>query len=436
MATRAQALIPITIAAAIVGVVGLDAIPNDAKLESVAFPRDIVTLDEKLLDVQIADNDPRRVRGLMFQEDLEYHEGMLFIFETEGIHSRWMLNIQFPLDMIWFDSDGRVVHIEENVQPCTSALETRSCTEINDENTSALYVLDLVAGYVQKFEVTTDSVLVIDSNDTKLESIDFPRGIIALDGKFLEVQIADDHPRRVQGLMFQEGLEYNEGMIFKFENKGVHSLWMRNMQFPLDMIWFDSDGHVVHIEENVPPCKTALDTRSCIPVNNGDTLALYVLELAAGYVQKFKITTDSVLAIDPNDTKLESVDFPRGTIALDGKFIEVQIADDTPQHMRGLMFQEGLEYDEGMIFKFENEGVHSLWMLNMQFPLDMIWFDSNGRVVHIEENVQPCKTAFEKRSCTPVRNGDTLALYVLELADGYVQKFKVTSDSVLEIISI
>ena len=142
------------------------------------------------------------------------------------------------------------------------------------------------------------------------------------------------------------------------------------------------------------------------------------------------------LAAVPDDVKLESVDFPRGTIALDGKFLEVQIADDNPRRVRGLMFQEGLEYDEGMIFKFENEGVHSLWMLNMQFPLDMIWFDSDGRVVHIEENVQPCKTALETRSCTEVNNGDTLALYVLELADGYVQKFKVTSDSVLEIISI
>ena len=48
----------------------------------------------------------------------------------------------------------------------------------------------------------------------------------------------------------------------------------------------------------------------------------------------------------------------------------------------------GIDHEEGMIFKFESEGVHSLWMLNMQFPLDMIWFDSDGRVVHIEENVQ------------------------------------------------
>ena len=69
MATRAQALIPITIAAVIVGIVGLATIPDDAKLESVDFPRGTIALDGKFLEVQIAD-DPiaRRVRGLMFQE--------------------------------------------------------------------------------------------------------------------------------------------------------------------------------------------------------------------------------------------------------------------------------------------------------------------------------------------------------------------------------
>ena len=84
MATRAQALIPITIAAAIVGIVGLAAVPEDVKLESVDFPRGTIALDGKFLEVQIADDNPRRVRGLMFQEGLEYDEGMIFKFENRG----------------------------------------------------------------------------------------------------------------------------------------------------------------------------------------------------------------------------------------------------------------------------------------------------------------------------------------------------------------
>jgi len=53
--------------------------------------------------------------------------------------------------------------------------------------------------------------------------------------------------------MFQEQLPYDKGMIFVFDEPGFHSLWMLNMQFPLDMIWFDSDGKVAYIEKNVPP---------------------------------------------------------------------------------------------------------------------------------------------------------------------------------------
>ena len=49
--------------------------------------------------------------------------------------------------------------------------------------------------------------------------------------------------------------------------------------------------------------------------------------------------------------------------------------------MRGLMFQDQLPYDQGMIFIFDEPGLYSLWMLNMQFPLDMMWFDENGQIV-------------------------------------------------------
>ena len=60
MATRFQVLIPITIAAVIVGVAGILSLPSDVKLESVEFPRGTVKLDNVVLEVQIADTDPRK----------------------------------------------------------------------------------------------------------------------------------------------------------------------------------------------------------------------------------------------------------------------------------------------------------------------------------------------------------------------------------------
>ena len=163
MPTRLQVIIPIAIAAFIIGAAGIISIPSDAKLEAVEFPRGTIKLDEHVLEVQIADTEPRRVRGLMFQEQLPYDQGMIFVFEEPGFYSLWMLNMQFPLDMIWFDSDGKVVYIDKNVPPCKSALETVTCTTNNSAENEAKYILEVTAGFVDEFEITEDSILEIIS---------------------------------------------------------------------------------------------------------------------------------------------------------------------------------------------------------------------------------------------------------------------------------
>jgi hypothetical protein len=162
MATRTQILIPVVIAAAIIGVVGIMSIPSDSKLESVEFPRGTIKVDKIPLEVQIADTEPRRVRGLMFQNQLPYNQGMIFVFDKAGVHSLWMLNMQFPLDMIWFDKDGNIIHIEKDIPPCKTALETMTCQSITP-NGDALYILEVTSGFVDKFNITKDSKMSIIS---------------------------------------------------------------------------------------------------------------------------------------------------------------------------------------------------------------------------------------------------------------------------------
>lgn len=163
MASRKQVIVPIAIAAFIIGVVGIMTIPKDAKLQSAEFPVGIVKVDDIVLQVQIADTDPRRVRGLMFQEMLPYDQGMLFVFEDSAVRSMWMLNMQFALDLIWFDSNGNVVYIEKDVPPCKSALETVTCTVQNGNDKPAQYVLEVTAGFVDKFNINENSKLELIS---------------------------------------------------------------------------------------------------------------------------------------------------------------------------------------------------------------------------------------------------------------------------------
>jgi len=162
MTTRGQVLIPISIAAVIIGIVGLTTMPSEIKLESVEFPMGTIKVDNIPLQVMIADTEPRRVRGLMFEDQLPYDQGMIFVFDESGLYSLWMLNMQFSLDMIWFDQDGKVVHIEKDVPPCKTALEITTCQSIIPDE-EALYVLEVTSGFVDKNNITKDSVLSIIS---------------------------------------------------------------------------------------------------------------------------------------------------------------------------------------------------------------------------------------------------------------------------------
>jgi uncharacterized membrane protein (UPF0127 family) len=163
MASRVQVLLPIAIAAAIIGIVGVLTIPSDAKLAETKFPMGTVKLGDVTLDVQVAATDAQKTRGLMFQKQLTYDQGMIFTFNNEQIVPIWMLNMQFPLDIIWFDTSGNVVHIAKNVAPCKSAIETATCTVDNGGGKNAKYVLEVTAGFVNKFNITENSKLQIIS---------------------------------------------------------------------------------------------------------------------------------------------------------------------------------------------------------------------------------------------------------------------------------
>ena len=163
MTSRIQVLVPITIAAVIVGIAGILSLPSDVKLESVEFPRGTIKIDGIVLEVQIADTDPRRARGLMFQEQLPLDEGMLFVWDAADKRSIWMLNMQFPLDIIWIDDANKVVFIEKNVPICKTALETVTCPSYKGGSKDAKYVLEVTAGFVDAFKITTESTLEIIS---------------------------------------------------------------------------------------------------------------------------------------------------------------------------------------------------------------------------------------------------------------------------------
>lgn len=101
-----------------------------------------------------------------------------------------------------------------------------------------------------------------------------------------KVEIVDTQDKRTLGLSGRESLPDDSGMLFVFENSYFHGFWMKDMNFPIDIIWLDENLKVVHIEKNVQP-------ESFPEVYLPDKPALYVLEINAGEAEKNSIKVGS-----------------------------------------------------------------------------------------------------------------------------------------------
>jgi uncharacterized protein len=108
-----------------------------------------VDIDGFEILADVAYTDEQLEKGLSIKDNLNEDEGMLFIFQNEGQHNFWMNKMKFPIDILWLDAAGKVVHIESNLQPCTSK---PSCT-VYEPQKKSLYVLETVAGFAEKHQV-------------------------------------------------------------------------------------------------------------------------------------------------------------------------------------------------------------------------------------------------------------------------------------------
>lgn len=158
---------------------------------------------------------------------------------------------------------------------------------INPKNRKKIFLLSLILVAFVVYFTFTNYVI----NDELV----FDTKMIKLDDVSLEVEIADTIAKRQQGLQFREKLSYNQGMLFDFSKPQNISIWMPNMKFSLDILWFDDDGNLVHMEKDVPPC-TSIDL--CKSIKNKGEDARYILELTSGFVQNFNITQNSKLYLE------------------------------------------------------------------------------------------------------------------------------------------
>ena len=101
-----------------------------------------------------------------------------------------------------------------------------------------------------------------------------------------------------------------------------------------------------------------------------------------------------------------------GSIAID-----IEVADNEYERQTGLMYRNGMEEKQGMLFIMDQERQQAFYMKNTRFPLDIIYIGSNQKVVSIQKNARPLNTS-SLPSGAPAR-------YVLELNGGLTDQWNI-----------
>jgi len=115
-------------------------------------------------------------------------------------------------------------------------------------------------------------------------------GTVSIGRLTIPVIIADTPELRTRGLSGRSALPQDSGMFFDMKSDGNHGIWMKEMHFPIDIIWIDRSLRIVTIEANAAP-------DSYPKVFYPRSLARYVLEVRAGFAVEHGITLGDQVAI-------------------------------------------------------------------------------------------------------------------------------------------
>lgn len=115
-------------------------------------------------------------------------------------------------------------------------------------------------------------------------------GVIGIGSLTIPVLIVNTPESRERGLSGRTALPQDSGMFFDMKSDGNHGIWMKEMYFPIDILWIDSSLRIITIEAFVAPDsypKVFYPTRS----------ARYVLEVHADFATLHGITLGDQITI-------------------------------------------------------------------------------------------------------------------------------------------
>ncbi len=106
----------------------------------------------------------------------------------------------------------------------------------------------------------------------------------------IKVEIAGTNAERVRGLSGRRGLAPGSGLLFVFPASATYGFWMKEMNFPIDIVWISEDLRIIHIAADVSP-----DTYP--KVFTPPSPARYVLEMPAMSMRKMDVKPGTAVTL-------------------------------------------------------------------------------------------------------------------------------------------
>ena len=139
------------------------------------------------------------------------------------------------------------------------------------------------------------SVIFLAFAVLKIFTDHLPEAYVKIADKDLYVMVADTPSRWFKGLSGRKNMGIYDGMLFVFPDASRRAMVMRDMIFPLDVVWI-TDSKVVDLKQNLMPekDKDEASLTHYLPSEPSDV----VLELPAGFVERSGIKVGDDVKVD------------------------------------------------------------------------------------------------------------------------------------------
>ncbi len=202
-----------------------------------------------------------------------------------------------------------------------------------------------------------------------------------IDGATADLEVAVTGRQRRQGLRSRMSLDDNEGMLFVLPATvpGLYVLNRNRFDLPLDTAFVDSNGKIIKIR--------TIKTDEDRVVDSGGPVQ-FMVQMPGGWFAGNEIEKEAHLNIPKRFVRAAEWNgerLRRTEINVGGRKAVVEVADDSGEHRRGLMFRRFLREDHGMLFVYEEPAERSFFMKNTYVPLDLAYIRSDGTILEIHQ---------------------------------------------------